>query len=125
MPQGGIHKDESPRQAAVRELEEEIGTSDVRVLGESQSWYSYDLPEHLTGKIWNGEYRGQIQKLFAMEYLGKDSTINTSGVDNPEFSEWRWVELITLPSLAVYFKKDIYQAIVHEFATLASNLGKS
>lgn len=125
MPQGGIHTDENPREAALRELEEEIGTSDVKILGETQGWHSYDLPRHLADKIWDGQYRGQIQKWFAMEYLGKDSAINTSGVNNPEFSEWRWVELAMLPSLAIHFKKEIYQIIVSEFSALAPNLVKS
>ena len=125
MPQGGIEKDENPREAALRELEEEIGTSDVRVLGETRDWHSYDLPRHLADKIWAGRYRGQIQKWFAMEYLGKDSAINTSGVKNPEFSEWRWVEPVILPSLAVKFKKEIYQTIVNEFSLLAPKLVKN
>jgi len=125
MPQGGIHKGETPREAALRELEEEIGTSNVRVLGESHNWHSYDLPKHIAAKIWNGQYRGQIQKWFAMEYLDQDSAINTSGVPTPEFSEWRWVELEILPSLAIHFKKIIYRAIVQEFSIFAPNKGKN
>ena len=44
MPQGGIDKGESPRDAAFRELEEEIGTRDAEIIGESRDWYRYDLP---------------------------------------------------------------------------------
>ena len=59
MPQGGIDKGENPRQAALRELKEEIGTDKVEILGESRMWLKYDLPAELAGGIWGGRYRGQ------------------------------------------------------------------
>jgi len=49
MPQGGIDKGENPRQAALRELKEEIGTDKVEILGESRMWLKYDLPAELAG----------------------------------------------------------------------------
>lgn len=122
MPQGGILKNETPEHAALRELKEEIGTSHVTVLAESKTWYKYDLPQHLAIKVWRGKYRGQIQKWFAMEFLGKDSSINPSSVEQPEFNEWRWVDIEILPSLAIDFKKEIYEAISMEFSQLALNL---
>ena len=122
MPQGGMENGETPSEAAIRELEEEIGTSDVRFLAESKDWHHYDLPLYLADKIWEGRFRGQTQKWFAMEFLGEDSVIKPSDVDKPEFSEWRWVELGILPSLAISFKKSIYQSIAEEFAALSSTL---
>ncbi len=44
MPQGGIDRGESPRDAAFRELAEETGTGKARVIGEMPEWLSYDLP---------------------------------------------------------------------------------
>ena len=122
MPQGGMENRETPSEAAIRELEEEIGTSNVRFLAESKDWHRYDLPSSLADNIWGGRFRGQTQKWFAMEFLGKDSAIKPSDVDKPEFSEWRWVELELLPSLAIPFKKAIYQSIAEEFSPLAKTL---
>ena len=122
MPQGGIDDNESPCQAALRELEEEINTANVRVLGESKEWHQYDFPEHMARNAWNGRYRGQTQKWFAMEFLGEYGEIDPAGVDHPEFSDWRWVDFATLSSLAIYFKKDVYQSIANEFTMLSSSL---
>ena len=50
MPQGGIDKGEDPRVAALRELEEEIGTGKAEIVAESEGWHEYDLPPELVGK---------------------------------------------------------------------------
>ena len=119
MPQGGIDDGESPVDAARRELEEEIGTSKADVLAESQRWLTYDLPPELLGKVWKGRYRGQRQKWFAMRFTGTDSDINLE-TRHPEFSTWRWSPLPDLPRLIVPFKRAIYEAVVRDFAPLAS-----
>ena len=116
LPQGGIKKDEAPRVAALRELEEETGARTVTVLAESSGWLTYDLPRELAGKVWNGKYRGQKQKWFAMQFTGDEGEINPANVQHPEFSTWRWARLDDLPRLAVPFKHHIYQAIALEFA---------
>ena len=61
MPQGGIDNGEAPQVAAMRELNEEIGTNDVDVIGESKEWLSYDFPENLAQTLWGGQYHGQSQ----------------------------------------------------------------
>jgi len=114
MPQGGVDDGEDVARAAMRELEEEIGTTKARILKESESWLPYDLPDHLIGKMWKGKYRGQTQKWFLMEFLGKDSDINIE-TGQPEFSEWKWVEPHLLPDIIVPFKKDLYIQVLNEF----------
>ena len=49
MPQGGIDPDETPHQAALRELNEEIGTNKAEILAESRGWLHYDLPAEIAG----------------------------------------------------------------------------
>ncbi len=122
MPQGGIDEGEDPTVAALRELEEEIGTNKAEIIGETRDWLQYDLPPELVGKVWKGRYRGQRQKWFAMRFLGDDSDINID-TDHPEFCAWRWERLERLPNLIVPFKRKIYQDIVSEFAHLAKPLG--
>lgn len=114
MPQGGIDKGEEPRGAALRELEEEVGTRRAEIVGECEEWLNYDLPAELVPKVWGGKFRGQTQKWFAMKFLGEDKDINIQ-TDHPEFSEWKWVNPVELPGIIVPFKRDIYARLVDEF----------
>ncbi|MEX0923614.1 MAG: RNA pyrophosphohydrolase [Rhodovibrionaceae bacterium] len=117
MPQGGIDEGEAPRAAALRELEEEIGTRRVEILAESRSWLDYDLPLDLLPKLWKGRYRGQRQKWFAMRYLGRDEEIDIDTA-TPEFSAWKWARVEEVPELIVPFKRDLYRQVVAEFRPL-------
>lgn len=122
MPQGGIDAGEEPVQAALRELREETGIEEtsVEILAEAADWHLYDLPEHLVGKAWGGGYRGQRQKWFLMRFLGSDAQINITP-DDPkqiEFDAWRWAEASELVDLIVPFKRDVYRAVLAEFAPL-------
>jgi putative (di)nucleoside polyphosphate hydrolase len=114
MPQGGIDPGETPRQAALRELEEEIGTAKAEIVGESRGWLHYDLPVELAGSIWGERYRGQRQKWFVMRFTGRDSDINLA-TEHPEFDAWRWVAPSRLPELIVPFKRQLYLDILAEF----------
>lgn len=121
MPQGGIDDDEAPADAALRELIEETGMRTVQILGETDGWLRYDLPEHLIGKAWGGRYRGQAQKWFAVRFLGEEAEIDIAPAtgQKPEFSEWRWVPLAEVSELIVPFKRDVYVKVVEAFASLA------
>ena len=115
MPQGGIDKDEDIESAAKRELFEETGIQSIRIIKRSEKIYTYDLPQHLLGKIWKGKYKGQKQTWFLIKFLGPDSEININQ-KHPEFSEWMWVDIQKLPELIVSFKKDLYLSVVKEFS---------
>jgi putative (di)nucleoside polyphosphate hydrolase len=55
MPQGGIDAGETPEEAALRELKEEIGTNNARILRGMDEWLAYDLPPHLLGVALHGK----------------------------------------------------------------------
>ena len=118
MPQGGIDKGETPRQAALRELAEEVGTDKAEIITEMDDWVTYDLPEHLVGVAFKGKYKGQRQKWFALRFTGQDSDIDLTAHD-PEFSAFQWVSLEALPELIVPFKRQTYKAVIAAFKTLA------
>src|SRR5579859_614547 len=118
MPQGGIDAGEEPRQAALRELQEEIGTARAEFIGEIEDWITYDLPPHLVGIAFHGRFKGQRQKWFCLRFLGEDSEINLN-THEPEFSAWKWVEVDALPEMIVPFKRASYLAVVQAFRGLA------
>ena len=119
MPQGGIDSGESPRDAALRELEEEIGTNKAVILREHPEWLTYDLPQHLLGVALHGRYRGQRQKWMAMRFTGEDKDINVATAE-PEFATWKWLAIEALPRLIVPFKRDTYAKVIADFRDLAA-----
>ena len=118
MPQGGIDGDETPAEAGLRELKEEIGTDKAVILREMDDWLSYDLPRHLIGVALHGRYRGQKQKWLAMRFTGHDGDIDIK-THEPEFATWKWLSMEALPGLIVSFKRDTYQKVIAAFRDLA------
>ena len=118
MPQGGIDPGEDPSETALRELGEEIGTTKVEFLREHAEWLTYDLPPQLVGVAWEGRYRGQKLKWFAVRFVGTDADINLK-TEHPEFSDWKWAPIGELLGLIVPFKREIYAKVIAAFSDLA------
>lgn len=116
LPQGGVDKGEAPPQAALRELEEEIGVAPklVDILQETDDWLYYDFPLELRKRM-GGPYLGQRQKWFALRFKGSDSDVRLDK-HTPEFDAWRWAKLSEIPDLIVPFKRPVYQAVAKRFA---------
>ena len=114
MPQGGIDANETPMQAALRELYEETGTDKAEIVAETRDWLHYDVPEPIAATAWGGRFRGQRQKWFLMRFEGDDADIDLTRHD-AEFDAWKWVAPSELPGLIVDFKRDVYVALIEEF----------
>ena len=110
MPQGGVDSGESFLEAAFRELEEETSIKNIKLIKELDGLIEYELPPHLLGLIWKGKYRGQEQKWFVVRFVGKDNEINIK-TKNPEFYEWKWIDLENITDLVVDFKLHVYKEV--------------
>ena len=111
MPQGGVNEGEDLTSAMKRELNEETGIQNIKILNEIDGWFEYELPNYLLGKIWRGKFRGQKQKWFIVKFLGNDEEINLEK-DKPEFIEWKWLDIENLPNVIVDFKKRVYEKLL-------------
>jgi len=110
MPQGGVDEGEDYLTAAYRELEEETSIKEVELIKELDGLIAYELPKSLLGIIWGGRYKGQEQKWFVMRFLGKNSDVNIQ-TKNPEFCEWKWIEVDNLTDHVVDFKLHVYESV--------------
>ena len=110
MPQGGVDKGENYIDAAYRELKEETSIENVKLIKELDGLITYNLPQSLLGIIWKGRFKGQKQKWFLMKFLGTDNEIDIK-TRNPEFLEWKWIDLEHITDVVVDFKLHVYQEI--------------
>ena len=111
MPQGGVDIGEDYLTAMKRELFEETSIISIQVLKEIEGYFEYQLPKNLLGIIWKGKFRGQKQRWFIVRFTGNESEINLK-TKNPEFIEWKWVEIDELPKIIVDFKKTVYEKLI-------------
>ncbi len=120
MPQGGVDVGEDFLKAAYRELEEETSIKNVELIKELDGTTRYELPNHLLGIIWKGKYRGQKQKWFLMRFIGEDREINIK-TKNPEFLDWKWIDLEMITKVVVDFKLNVYMDLKEKVKKLLIN----
>ena len=114
MPQGGLQESETPRQAVLREVQEELGTDAVTILEFRPDWLYYDYPAPEASKRAT-LYRGQRHLWYLLRFQGDDCDINIGG-NSGEFSEWRWRSPAAIIDEAVSFKQPAYRQVMRYFA---------
>ena len=110
MPQGGIDNNENYYSAALRELKEETSIVSVKLIKEIEGSFTYILPDRLIGIIWKGKFREKKQKWFVMRFVGNETEININ-TKNPEFLDWKWIDLEDLSKIVVNFKLEMYEKV--------------
>lgn len=120
FPQGGIHESESAEQAVFRELHEEVGVTkdSVEMIGSTQDWLRYQIPEHLIRRHQTPCCIGQKQRWFLLRFTGKESDVCLDKSDKPEFDQWRWVDELVPPRSVISFKRSVYAEALKELLPL-------
>jgi putative (di)nucleoside polyphosphate hydrolase len=118
FPQGGIQHGESPEQAMLRELHEEVGLmpEHVHIVARTRDWLRYEVPSHFIRKDARGHYRGQKQIWFLLQLVGRDSDMNLRATDHPEFDAWRWNDYWVPLDMVIDFKRNVYELALTELA---------
>jgi putative (di)nucleoside polyphosphate hydrolase len=111
FPQGGIDEGESPKEALFRELKEEIGTDEVEIVTKFPGWITYDFPPTLSEKMY--PFDGQKQQYFLVR-LKRGTKIDLD-IENPEFAEYKFVDMSSVFENISYFKRPIYRRILGHF----------
>ena len=119
-----IDDGETPLEAGLRELEEEIGTRAVEVLQELPEAVAYELPPDLEpAPRWASRYRGQRQRWFAVRLLRGESDIDVATA-HPEFDAVRWVTWDEAVEGAADFKRSVYERLRAAFGHLVAPPGR-
>jgi putative (di)nucleoside polyphosphate hydrolase len=120
FPQGGINQGESPAQAMLRELHEEVGLlpDHVRVLGRTREWLRYDVPDAFIRRESRGHYKGQKQIWFLLRMLGRDTDVCLRATPHPDFDAWRWSPYWVSLDDVIEFKREVYTQALNELSPL-------
>ena len=118
FPQGGLLDGESALEAMYRELHEEVGLveQDVEIVTESRRWLYYYLPKHLVRHHSKPLCIGQKQKWFLLRLKEDAADFCFTCSETPEFDDYRWVSYWYPLRQVVFFKRKLYQRVLHEFA---------
>lgn len=122
--QGGIDEGENARQAAEREMGEELGITakDYEIIGELAKTFKYIWPEEVLAKFdRNGvtrhpEFIGQEQSFFLARM--SPETKFYLGIFHREFSEVRWGLPRELVDGAWEYKKPVLEAALRGFGLI-------
>lgn len=113
FPQGGIDKGEEAKQAALRELYEEVGIRGATFVYEHPDWLAYDFPPWLKGKKIN-KFKGQTQKWFLVYWDGRPQDCDLE-IHEREFAEVKFLPIESTVDHVIDFKKQVYQKLIESF----------
>ena len=124
FPQGGVQSNETPENALFRELTEEVGLTrnDVDIIGYTQNWLRYRLPQHLIRHHKRPLCIGQKQRWYMLRLTSDESHVQLDLTKHPEFDGWRWVDYWYPLEEVVFFKRKVYARALQELQPCLQNV---
>lgn len=119
FPQGGVMRGEDIEAAMFRELREEVGLApdDVEVLGVTDDWIQYRLPQKYIRKKSKPLCVGQKQRWFLLKLVTSVERVRFDLCQKPEFDRIRWVDYWRPVNEVIYFKRRVYARALHELGS--------
>ena len=121
FPQGGAEEGETEKETIKRELYEELGITDYKIVAKSKYTNTYDWPEDIVAKA-GLKWRGQKQKFYLIKLLGNKSKVGI--VDTDEVKKFKWVtktealKLIDNKKKSFAGYKEVIEKVFKEFDNL-------
>ena len=119
FPQGGVLQGEEPEAAMFRELREEVGLDrhDVELLGVTEDWLRYRLPDKFVRRHSTPLCIGQKQRWFMLRLVSPAENVRFDLGEQPEFDRIRWVDFWRPVNEVIYFKRRVYARALHELGS--------
>ncbi|MBR1544436.1 MAG: RNA pyrophosphohydrolase [Alphaproteobacteria bacterium] len=127
FPQGGVDTGETTDIAVMRELFEETGIKNAKIVYKDNVWRAYKFPAEMKFARKNHDYyknvHGQIQKWFLIEYFGTGDEIT---IPNEELVDYEWKNLsLVLTRYVVPFKREVYRNVIRKIRPILEDIIKT
>ena len=130
FPQGGVDAGETEEQAILRELNEEIGTNDVKILKQSSRRTRYQFPKAVIKRMqqknrWR-QYWGQEQRWFLVQLNHGTETLSLSNKGHKqEFDRFQWMRPKVGLRKVVRFKRKAYRKGLKRLGVISRSRNRS
>ena len=109
FPQGGIDQNETDKEALFRELAEEIGTNDIKILNVSKKRIKYKFPQWVRDKMAakvpkRTNFKGQKQRWYLVRLKNGTDSIHFDH-EPAEFDQFEWVSPAKAIERIIPFKR--------------------
>lgn len=115
FPQGGVEKNEDPREALMREIYEETGLTKLKILGTANKVISYYWPMEWRNipkdrKTYNKQFCGQKQTVYFIK-ITENEKFNPQ---EEEIEDLKWVKKEELENIIMPIKKQLIKIVLDE-----------